>query len=88
LTDSLDVLNGEIVASKVRNAGKTTFAIAGIYTPKRRNVNSSPGKKKEKTNVKAHIAVFPNMTVLENVMIGRHCRSCSVAELFSETEQQ
>jgi branched-chain amino acid transport system ATP-binding protein len=66
--------------------------ITGIYPPtKGEMLISPPGKKKEKINglkpnmvterglarTFQNIRLFPNMTVLENVMIGRHCRSRS-----------
>lgn len=66
--------------------------ITGIYTPtKGEMLIAPPGKKKEKINglkpnivtgkglarTFQNIRLFPNMTVLENVMIGRHCRSRS-----------
>jgi branched-chain amino acid transport system ATP-binding protein len=66
--------------------------ITGIYSPtKGEMLISPPGKKKEKINglkpnmvterglarTFQNIRLFPNMTVLENVMIGRHCRSRS-----------
>jgi len=64
--------------------------ITGIYSPARGDIYiASPGKKREKINglkvnrVTArgmartfqNIRIFPDMTVLENVMVGRHCRS-------------
>jgi branched-chain amino acid transport system ATP-binding protein len=63
--------------------------ITGIYDPTEGNVLISPsGKKRERINglkpnritekgmarTFQNIRLFPNMTVLENVMIGRHCR--------------
>ena len=62
--------------------------ITGIYNPTEGNVLiSPPGKKRERINglkpnqvtekgmarTFQNIRLFPNMTVLENVMIGRHC---------------
>ncbi len=64
--------------------------ITGIYTPTGGDVlTAPPGKKKRRINgMKTHkitaqgmartfqnIRLFPEMTVLENVMIGRHCRT-------------
>jgi branched-chain amino acid transport system ATP-binding protein len=64
--------------------------ITGIYSPVAGDIFiSSPGRKKERINglkvnrVTArgmartfqNIRIFPDMTVLENVMVGRHCRS-------------
>lgn len=66
--------------------------ITGIYNPTEGNVLiSPPGKKRERINglkpnqvtekgmarTFQNIRLFPNMTVLENVMIGRHCRISS-----------
>jgi len=66
--------------------------ITGIYDPSRGDVFvSPPGKKQKRINglkpnlvteiglarTFQNIRLFPNMTVLENVMIGRHCRSHS-----------
>jgi branched-chain amino acid transport system ATP-binding protein len=66
--------------------------ITGIYHPTEGNVLiSPPGKKRERINglkpnqitekgmarTFQNIRLFPNMTVLENVMIGRHCRISS-----------
>lgn len=64
--------------------------ITGIYTPTHGDVIiNPPGKKRERINglkpnkitIKGmartfqNIRLFPSMTVLENVMIGRHCRT-------------
>ena len=64
--------------------------ITGIYTPTQGDVIiAPPGKKRERINglkpnkitIKGmartfqNIRLFPSMTVLENVMIGRHCRT-------------
>lgn len=64
--------------------------ITGIYTPSQGDVIIfPPGKKRERINglkpnkitIKGmartfqNIRLFPSMTVLENVMIGRHCRT-------------
>ncbi|OQX27250.1 MAG: ABC transporter ATP-binding protein [Desulfobacteraceae bacterium IS3] len=66
--------------------------ITGIYDPSGGDVFvSPPGKKQKRINglkpnlvteiglarTFQNIRLFPNMTVLENVMIGRHCRSHS-----------
>ncbi len=66
--------------------------ITGIYDPSRGDVFvSPPGRKQKRINglkpnlvteiglarTFQNIRLFPNMTVLENVMIGRHCRSHS-----------
>ncbi len=66
--------------------------ITGIYNPAAGDIFiSPPGKKRERINrlkvnkvtergiarTFQNIRLFPDMTVLENVMIGRHCRSGS-----------
>lgn len=66
--------------------------ITGMYPPSKGvMLISPPGKKREKINglkpnhitkkgiarTFQNIRLFPNMTVLENVMIGRHCRTSS-----------
>jgi len=66
--------------------------ITGMYAPSEGEMLiSPPGKKQEKINglkpnhitkkgvarTFQNIRLFPNMTVLENVMIGRHCRTSS-----------
>ncbi len=72
-------------------AGKTTFfnCITGIYKPTQGDVFVyREGKKKRVNGLKPNkiteiglartfqnIRIFPNMTVLENVMVGRHCRT-------------
>jgi branched-chain amino acid transport system ATP-binding protein len=63
--------------------------VTGLYRPTEGSISiTAPGKKSESlNNLKPHqvtekglartfqnIRLFPNMTVLENVMIGRHCR--------------
>ncbi len=77
-------------------AGKTTFfnCITGIYPPTEGQMFIAHGKKKTKLNglkpnkvtekglarTFQNIRLFPNMTVLENVMIGRHsCTSSGIA---------
>ena len=64
--------------------------ITGIYTPKGGDIFiAAPGKKQKRINgmkpnritklgmarTFQNIRLFPNMTVLENVMIGQHCRT-------------
>lgn len=72
-------------------AGKTTFfnCVTGIYTPTEGEVYLWTGEDKVLLNGKKphlitslgmartfqNIRLFGNMTVLENVMIGRHCRT-------------
>ncbi len=72
-------------------AGKTTVfnCIAGIYKPGGDIFIVPPGKRRRRINgLKTHriaemgiartfqnIRLFPRMTVLENVMVGRHCRT-------------
>lgn len=72
-------------------AGKTTFfnCITGIYTPTGGDVFVNTVKGVQRINGKKpnqvtelglartfqNIRLFPNMSVLENVMIGRHCRT-------------
>jgi len=66
--------------------------ITGIYTPTEGDIHIfQPGKKPERINglkpnqvtekgmarTFQNIRLFPGMTVLENVMIGRHCRTTS-----------
>lgn len=74
-------------------AGKTTLfnLISGIYPPtsgtirfKQRNINGlKPYVIAEKgvSRTFQNVQVFQNMSVLENVMVGRHCRTRS--ELFA-----
>ena len=72
-------------------AGKTTFfnCVTGIYTPSTGDVLLHTGDKTTRLNGKKphqitalgmartfqNIRLFPGMTVLENVMLGRHCRT-------------
>ena len=74
-------------------AGKTTFfnCLTGIYTPTAGDIllplnggqTRINGMKPNRITLKGiartfqNIRLFPNMTVLENVMIGRHCRTSS-----------
>jgi branched-chain amino acid transport system ATP-binding protein len=74
-------------------AGKTTFfnCVTGLYAPTSGEiVLSARGQKKRLNGLKPNqitalgmartfqnIRLFPTMTVLENVMIGRHCRTRS-----------
>jgi branched-chain amino acid transport system ATP-binding protein len=66
--------------------------ITGIYAPTKGDIFIlPPGKKRKKINglkpnlitgrglarTFQNIRLFPNMTVLENIMIGRHCRTSS-----------
>ena len=91
--DSVDmtVHNGEIVGLIGPNgAGKTTFfnCLTGMYLPTSGQVtfNGSVLPPKPREVVKAgmartfqNIRLFPNMTALENVMVGRYCRTSSGA---------
>ena len=72
-------------------AGKTTFfnCITGMYVPTEGSVTLHKGENAVVLNGKKphevtalgmartfqNIRLFPNMTVLENVMVGRHCRT-------------
>ncbi len=72
-------------------AGKTTFfnCITGIYAPTEGSVHIRKGEKELSlvglkpfqitsegmARTFQNIRLFPNMSVLENVMIGRHCRT-------------
>jgi len=74
-------------------AGKTTFfnCVTGLYTPTSDDILlSARGERKRLNGLKPNqitalgmartfqnIRLFPHMTVLENVMIGRHCRTRS-----------
>ena len=64
--------------------------ITGIYSPTEGNIFITPpgGRRKQITGLNIHsvtesgvartfqnIRLFPDMTVLENVMVGRHCRT-------------
>ena len=70
-------------------AGKTTFfnVITGLYTPRRRHVRvggpalpTQPVHEVARAGIARtfqNIRLFADMTVLENVMVGRHIRSRS-----------
>jgi branched-chain amino acid transport system ATP-binding protein len=89
LTDvSLTIQQGEIYALIGPNgAGKTSLfnVITGIYTPnsgqillKGENMTGKSPHQMAKAGVARtfqNIRLFPNMTALENVMVGRHCRT-------------
>lgn len=87
----MTVHNGEIVGLIGPNgAGKTTFfnCLTGMYLPTSGQVtfNGSVLPPKPREVVKAgmartfqNIRLFPNMTALENVMVGRYCRTSAGA---------
>ena len=91
LTDvSLSIMKGEIYALIGPNgAGKTTLfnVITGIYRPDSGNFRlegmEMAGKKPSmmsKSGISRtfqNIRLFSNMTAMENVMVGRHCRTKS-----------
>ncbi|MQA94711.1 MAG: ATP-binding cassette domain-containing protein [Streptosporangiales bacterium] len=82
----LSVAEGEIVGLIGPNgAGKTTFfnCLTGLYTPTAGEVryrgSRLPARPHEVTRAGVartfqNIRLFPNMTVLENVLVGRHVR--------------
>ncbi|HET9140555.1 MAG TPA: ABC transporter ATP-binding protein [Actinophytocola sp.] len=84
---SLRLEEGQIVGLIGPNgAGKTTFfnCLTGLYTPTRGQVllsgNRLPGDPAQVTAAGVartfqNIRLFPNMTVLENVLVGRHVRT-------------
>ena len=88
---SMTVNEGEIVGLIGPNgAGKTTFfnCLTGLYKPTEGQVRFSGVElpPKPRAVVKAgmartfqNIRLFPNMTALENVMVGRYCRTSSGA---------
>jgi branched-chain amino acid transport system ATP-binding protein len=88
---SMTVNEGEIVGLIGPNgAGKTTFfnCLTGMYKPTEGQVRLSGVElpPKPRAVVKAgmartfqNIRLFPNMTALENVMVGRYCRTSSAA---------
>ncbi len=88
---NLTVREGEIVGLIGPNgAGKTTFfnCLTGLYKPTSGQVRfeGTPLPPKPRAVVKAgmartfqNIRLFANMTALENVMVGRYCRTSSMA---------
>ena len=69
-------------------AGKTTLfnCVTGVYTPRMRARSCSRGSRSTASSPTSapalgmsrtfqNIRLFPQMTVLENVMVGRHCRT-------------
>ncbi len=88
---SLKVHEGEIVGLIGPNgAGKTTFfnCLTGMYVPTegRVTLNGDTLPPKPLAVVRAgmartfqNIRLFANMTALENVMVGRYCRTSSMA---------
>ena len=88
---SMVVREGEIVGLIGPNgAGKTTFfnCLTGMYIPTEGAVrlNGATLPPKPRAVVKAgmartfqNIRLFANMTALENVMVGRYCRTSSMA---------
>jgi branched-chain amino acid transport system ATP-binding protein len=88
---SMQVREGEIVGLIGPNgAGKTTFfnCLTGMYIPTegRVELNGQALPPKPLKVVKAgmartfqNIRLFANMTALENVMVGRYCRTSSMA---------
>ncbi|MCB0890610.1 MAG: ABC transporter ATP-binding protein, partial [Propionibacteriaceae bacterium] len=91
--DNVDftVHSGEIVGLIGPNgAGKTTFfnCLTGLYKPTSGEVRFMgevlPPKPREvvvagMARTFQNIRLFPNMTALENVMVGRYCRTSSMA---------
>jgi branched-chain amino acid transport system ATP-binding protein len=100
---SLEIQRGEIYALIGPNgAGKTSLfnVITGIYTP---NSGSILLNGQEMTGKKPHemakagvartfqnIRLFPSMTALENVMVGRHCRTAAgvIGAVFRHPQAQ
>jgi branched-chain amino acid transport system ATP-binding protein len=88
---SMQVHEGEILGLIGPNgAGKTTFfnCLTGMYTPTSGRVRfrGQPLPPKPRAVVRAgmartfqNIRLFGNMTALENVMVGRYCRTSSMA---------
>jgi len=90
----LEINAGEIVSLIGPNgAGKTTFfnLLTGVYPPDEGRIEFSGERidgrpphwivKRGLARTFQNIRLFNNMTVLENVMVGRHCRTRS--ELFN-----
>ncbi|MFT3833504.1 MAG: ABC transporter ATP-binding protein [Micropruina sp.] len=87
----LTVHSGEIVGLIGPNgAGKTTFfnCLTGLYKPTSGEVRFAdqllPPKPRQvvvagMARTFQNIRLFPNMTALENVMVGRYCRTSSMA---------
>jgi branched-chain amino acid transport system ATP-binding protein len=86
----LAVEEGEIVSIIGPNgAGKTSFfnVVSGIFNPDAGNVifdgleisNHTPSQitKAGIARTFQNVRLFPNLTVLENVMVGQHCRTTS-----------
>nr|WP_323746991.1 ABC transporter ATP-binding protein [Catenulispora pinisilvae] len=83
----LDVAGGEIVGLIGPNgAGKTTFfnCLTGLYPPTAGSITFRGQRLAPKpyrvaeagiSRTFQNIRLFPNMTALENVMVGRHCRT-------------
>lgn len=91
---NFSVMPGEIVSLIGPNgAGKTTFfnLLTGVYKPDQGSIEFSGERidgrqphwivKRGLARTFQNIRLFNNMTVLENVMVGRHCRTRS--ELLS-----
>lgn len=87
---SLTIQSGEIYALIGPNgAGKTTLfnVITGIYTPDQGQIYFNQQLMNRKTPTEMaisgiartfqNIRLFPSMTAIENVMVGRHCRTHS-----------
>jgi branched-chain amino acid transport system ATP-binding protein len=90
----LNIASGEIASVIGPNgAGKTTFfnLLTGVYKPDAGEIDFSGGRidgrpphwivRRGLARTFQNIRLFNNMTVLENVMVGRHCRTRS--EIFT-----